>query len=65
MRKTGRDIQLSNKYQIIDFLDRKQKYDKMLEETEMYLMVLLEDSRYKEIEDTYIWLMGHKALSDA
>jgi hypothetical protein len=36
----------------------------MLEESDQYLMLLLEDSRYKEIEDTYLWLMNHKALSD-
>jgi hypothetical protein len=58
-KKQGIDIQISNKFQIIDFLDRKLKFDKMLEETEIYLLVLLEDSRYKEIEDTYLWLMGH------
>jgi len=58
-KKQGIDIQISNKFQIIDFLDRKLKFDKMLEETDIYLLVLLEDSRYKEIEDTYLWLMGH------
>ncbi len=58
-KKQGIDIQISNKFQIIDFLDRKLKFDKMLEETEIYLLVLLEDNRYKEIEDTYLWLMGH------
>jgi hypothetical protein len=37
----------------------------MLEESEIYCLLLLEDSRFKEIEDTYIWLMGHKGLTEA
>lgn len=37
----------------------------MLEETDIYLLFLLEDSRYKEIEDTYLWLMGHQALNNS
>jgi len=36
----------------------------MLEETEVYVVLLLSVERYKEIEDTYVWLMNHKLLSD-
>jgi hypothetical protein len=27
-------------------------------------LLLLQDDRYKDIEDTYLWLMNHKGLSD-
>lgn len=63
-KATGRQIHLSNKYQIIDFLDKKKKHDKMLVETDTYCLLLLEDGRYKEIEDTYLWIMNHKAFSE-
>lgn len=36
----------------------------MLEETDIYVVLLLEEERYKEIEDTYVWLMNHKQLSE-
>ena len=36
----------------------------MLEESEAYCLLLLEDERYKDIEETYLWLMNHKGLSD-
>jgi hypothetical protein len=45
-------------------LEVKQKFVKMLEETEFYIALLLEEERYKEIEDTYLWLMNHNSLSD-
>ena len=55
---------MTNKFQIIDFLDKKQKFDKMLQETEIYCVLLLEDSRYRDIEETYFWLMEHKGLTN-
>jgi len=49
-------VQITNKYLIIDFLDKKKRYEKMIEESEIYCNLLLEEGRYKEIEDTYLWL---------
>ena len=54
---------MTNKFQIIDFLDKKKKFDKMLQEMETYLLLLEEDSRYKEIEENLIWLMDHQGLT--
>lgn len=36
----------------------------MLEETEEYVMLLTEESRLKEVEETYVWLFTHKMLSE-
>lgn len=49
---------------MIDFLSYKKRYDKMIEESEMYCLLLLEDGKYREIEDTYKWLMDHKGLTE-
>lgn len=55
---------MTNKFQIIEFLDRKKKFDKMIEESDTYCLLLLEDGRYKEVEETYLWLMNHLGLSN-
>jgi hypothetical protein len=36
----------------------------MISETEIYCLLLLEDGKYKLIEETYLWLMNHKGLSE-
>ena len=59
MKKTGRQIQIKNKFQIVDYYDRKKMFVEMLSESEMYCMLLLEDSREKEVEETYQWLFEH------
>ena len=53
MKKTGREIQIKNKFQIVDYYDRKQMYKEMVSESEMYCLLLMEDSRLKEVEETY------------
>jgi len=34
-----------------------------MQETEIYCLLLAEESRYKEIEETHLWLMNHQGLS--
>lgn len=63
-KKQGRAMQISNKFQIVDFLDKKKKFDKMLEEAEIYILLLREDGNYKEVENNYCWLMKHPELSN-
>lgn len=63
-RKYGRDIQIKNKFQIIDFFDRKKNIEKMIQESEVYCLLLLEDGQYKAVEDTYLWLFNHSGLTD-
>lgn len=36
----------------------------MLEETDIYILLLQEDENFKEIENTYLWLMKHPELSN-
>lgn len=46
-KQQARAIYLQNKFQIIDFLDKKEKYEKMLEEIEVYCLNLLQDGLFK------------------
>ena len=36
----------------------------MLEETDIYILLLQEDDNFKEVENTYVWLMKHPKLSN-
>jgi hypothetical protein len=63
-RKKGKEIQLTNKFQIIDFLDKKKKYEKMIQESDVYCLLLIQEGRYKEVEETYLWLLDHPGLSN-
>ena len=63
-KQQARAIQLQNKFQIIDFLDKKEKYDKMLEEVEVYCLNLLEDGLFKQVEENYVWLLNHQKIPE-
>lgn len=36
----------------------------MIQESEVYCLLLLEDGQYKAVEDTYLWLFNHSGLTD-
>ena len=62
-KKHGRKVLIQNKFQIIDLLDKQKKYKEMLDETEAYCILLLEEGEFKQVEDNYLWLMNHQGLS--
>ena len=62
--KELKNLQCDNMFQILDFLDKKKKFEKMLEEVEIYVAMLLELDQYPQIEETYIWLYQHAELSN-
>lgn len=55
-KKTGRSIQIQNKYKIIELFERAGNFEKMLTETETYLLLLIESGDQKGMEETYLWL---------
>ncbi len=63
-KQQARAIYLQNKFQIIDFLDKKEKYEKMLEEVEVYCLNLLEDGQFKQVEENYVWLLNHQKIPE-
>lgn len=63
MVQEGINMQIENQYQIIDFYDKKGEYQKMIDEVEQYVMLCMQTNRPLLIEDTYIWLFQHHALS--
>jgi hypothetical protein len=36
----------------------------MIQESEVYCLLLLEDSQFKVVEDTYLWLFNHTGLTN-
>lgn len=40
----------------------KQKYDKMLEEMETFLTLLMEDEAFKDVEENLMWLVEHASV---
>ena len=57
--------QCDNYFKFLDFLDKKKKFDKMLEEVETYVILLYQNDFYPQIEETYMWLYKHQGLTDA
>ena len=55
----------NNQFKIVEFYDFKKKYEKMLSEVETFILLLIEDGAYKDVEDNYVWLMQHEGLTDA
>lgn len=35
----------------------------MIQQTDVYCLLLIEENRYKDVEDTYLWLMRHPGLT--
>ena len=56
MKRIGRETQCKVKYQIVDFYDMKKDYTEMIKQCEEYCLLLLEELKYKELEDTFLWL---------
>lgn len=48
-----------NQFKIIEFYDFKKKFDKMMVEMETFLQILIEDGKYKDVEDNFVWLLNH------
>jgi hypothetical protein len=55
-------MQIENQFQILDFLDKKGTYEKMLLEVDTYVLLCIQNNQQYLIEDTYLWLFGHHAL---
>jgi hypothetical protein len=51
-------------FKILEFLEKKQKWDSLLSEVETYIAMLKEFDKYIDIEETYIWLYSIKGLTN-
>ena len=51
-------------FKLLEFLEKKQKWDALLQEVETYVIMLLELDKYIDIEETYLWLYSIKGLSN-
>jgi hypothetical protein len=63
-KKELKHDKISNMFKILEFLEKKQKWDSMLQEVETYIAMLKEFDKYIDIEETYLWLYGIKGLSN-
>lgn len=56
-------MQKENQFKIIEFFDFKGRCDRMLEEMDAFLLLLIEDGAFKDVEDNLMWLVNHKGVT--
>jgi hypothetical protein len=62
-KKEIKHDKISNMFKILEFLEKKQKWDSMLQEVETYISMLQEFDKYIDIEETYLWLYTIEGLT--
>ena len=63
-KKELKHNKISNMFKLLEFLEKKQKWDVLLQEVETYIVMLRELDKYLDIEETYLWLYGIDGLTN-